>query len=102
MKTSTATPSARFAIVARIAVALLGGYAFCWGFIGFGVSGLYSLGVSFHEAESLSTILALLIYLVVFLWVFAARHLARTAVLLFGGGALMAGIASLLQSQLTR
>jgi len=84
----------------RAAAALAGGYAFCWGLIALGVAGLYTLGLPFHDAEHLSAMLAFLAYLVVFLWAFAARRLARVWVVLLGGGALMAGAASLLQARL--
>jgi hypothetical protein len=84
----------------RTAAALAGGYAFCWGLIALGVAGLYALGLPFHDAEHLSAMLAFLAYLVVFLWAFAARSLARVWVVLAGGGAVMAGVASLLQARL--
>ncbi len=77
-----------------------GGYAFCWGFVALGVAGLYALGMAFHDAEHLSSILAFLIYVAVFLWAFAARSLVRAWVVLLGGGAVMAGAASLIQLML--
>lgn len=90
----------RISVPLRVAAALLGGYAFCWGFMALGLSGLYALGLSFHDAERLSAMLGLLLYLVVFLWAFAARSQSHAWALLAGGGALMAGAASLLQSRL--
>lgn len=88
---------ARLAVVSRIAAAVLGGYALCWGFIALSMAGLFALGMPFHDAEHLSSILGIALYLVVFLWVFAARGLARVWAVLVPGSALMAGIASLLQ-----
>ena len=88
------------AIAARTATALLGGYVFVWGFIAFGMAGLFALGMPFHDTEHLCAILGLLIYAIVFMWVFAARNLIRVAVILFGGGALMAALGSLTQQQL--
>ncbi len=79
---------------------MLGGYAFTWGFIALGMSGLFALGMSFHDAEHLSSMLGMLVYLVAFLWAFAARSLARVGAVLLGGGAFMAAVASLLQSVL--
>lgn len=88
-------------LVARIAAALLGGYALCWGFIALGVAGLFALGMPFHDAEQMANILAFLLYLVIVLWAFATPHLMRAWLLLLGGGGLMAGFASLLQRLLT-
>lgn len=100
MTSAIASPSPRLALLFRLAAAFLGGYAFCWGFIALGVAGLYALGLPFHDAEHLSSMLAVLIYLGVLLWAFAARSLRRVWVVLAGGGALMAGAATLLQSLL--
>lgn len=93
-------PVSRLHVVLRIAAAMLGGYAFTWGFIALGLAGLYALGMPFHDAEHLSSILGLLAFLVVFLWAFAARSLVRLWLVLAGGGALMAAAASLLQRAL--
>ena len=60
-------------IASRIAAGVLGGYAFTWGFI---------------------------VFLVVFLWAFAARSVLRVWGVLAGGGALMAGAAWLVQRAL--
>lgn len=90
----------RLAALWRALAAILGGYAFCWGFVALGVAGLYALGMAFHDAEHLSSILAFLVYVAVFLWAFAARSLVRVWVVLVGGGALMAGAASLIQLML--
>lgn len=90
----------RLAALWRALAAIGGGYAFCWGFVALGVAGLYALGMAFHDAEHLSSILAFLVYVAVFLWAFSARSLVRVWVLLLGGGALMAGAASLIQSML--
>lgn len=38
--------------LSRIAAALLGGYAFTWGFTALGIAGLAALGVDFHAAET--------------------------------------------------
>lgn len=87
-------------VVARIAAAVLGGYAFCWGFIALGVAGLFALGMPFHDAEQLASILAFLLYLILFLWAFATPSLLLAWGLLLGGGGLMAGLASVLQQLL--
>lgn len=87
----------RSAALWRVAAAVLGGYAFCWGLIALGVAGLFALGMPFEDAEQLSSMLAWLAYLVAFLWAFGAARLAPVWTVLAGGGALMAGLASLLQ-----
>ena len=87
-------------LLSRIGAAILGGYAFCWGLIAIAHSGLYALGMSFHDAEHVSAILGVLLFLVVFLWTFAARRVGLCwAVLLIGGG-VMSGAAALIQRAL--
>jgi len=94
---ATTLPVSRLHVALRIAAAVLGGYAFTWGFIALGVGLLFAAGMPFHDAEHLSSILAFLVYLAVFCWAFAARSLPRVWAVLAGGGALMAGAASLIQ-----
>lgn len=89
------------ALAARILLAVLGGYAFCWGVIALCAAGTFPLGAEFHDGETLGNILALLTYPAAFLWAFAARSLWLVGTVLVGGGALMAGAASLIQSALT-
>ena len=93
-----ALPSPRVQVVLRIAAAVLGGYAFCWGFIALFVAGTFAAGMEFHDGEHLSSMLAMLLYGGLFLWAFVARSLARVWAVLLGGGVLMAGAASLVQS----
>ncbi|GGY33949.1 iron uptake protein [Pseudoduganella sp. SL102] len=87
-------------IVSRTAAAVLGGYAFTWGVIAFGTALLYAAGMEFHDAEHLSYIVGLLVFLVAFLLTFVARSVSRVWLVLAGGGALLAGAASLLQQQI--
>jgi hypothetical protein len=82
-------------IVARTAAAVLGGYVFTWGAIVLGMVALSAAGMDFHDAEHLSYIVAMLIFLVVFLWAYAAASLRRVWLVLVGGGALMSGAAAL-------
>ncbi|TWI69090.1 hypothetical protein IP91_00155 [Pseudoduganella lurida] len=95
-----ALPSSASHIAARTAAAVLGGYAFTWGVVAFGMAGLFAIGLEFHDAEHLSYIIGLLAFLVAFLMAFAARSLLRVWLVLAGGGALLAAGASLLQQQL--
>lgn len=84
-------PAARspWHIVSRIAGSILGSYAFCWGFIALGAASLIAAGVEFHEASSLTSMLAFLIFLCAFCWAFIAQSVARVWIVLAGGGASM-------------
>jgi hypothetical protein len=96
-----ASPHApRLRIAARVLTAILGGYAFSWGFIAAATALLCKAGMGFHDAEFLASALGLLVFLSVFLWAFAARRLARAAAVLLGGGALLAVTGSLVQASL--
>lgn len=81
----------------RILSALLGGYAFTWGFASLGIAGLAALGVDFHEAETGVLMLAFLVFLGMFLWAFACHSVARVWAVLAGGGAVMTLSAWLIQ-----
>lgn len=77
----------------RIAAALLGGYAFTWGFTAFGIAGLVAFGVGFHEAETTLMLLAFPMFLGLFLWAFAAASPARVWAVLGAGAILMTAAA---------
>jgi len=94
--------SSRQQIALHVVAALVANYVFTWGFIALGVAGLFAAGTEFHDAESLASMLGLLVFLTAFLWTFAARSLPRACLVLVGGGALMAGTASLIQALLIR
>ena len=96
----TSTTLTRSHIAWRTAVALLGGYVFTWGTVAAGVTMLFGAGMEFHDAEHLSYIVGILVFLGAFLAAFAARDLRRSAVALVGGGALLTAAAWLLQQQL--
>lgn len=89
---SSATPTYRH-LAARTTVALLGGYAFTWGIVALGIALLYGAGMAFHDAEQLSYMVGLLVFLLAFLLAFGTQHLRRVALLLAGGGALMSAAA---------
>lgn len=95
-----ALTSSRFHIAARTAAAVLGGYAFTWGVIAFATAALFGAGMAFHDAEHLSAIIGLLVFLVAFLLAFAARSLAKVWLILAGGGAVLTVGATLLQTRL--
>jgi len=87
-------------VLFRISAALLGGYAFTWGFSSLGIAGLAALGVDFHEAETGVLMLAFLVFLGVFLWAFASSSVARVWAVLAGGGAVMTLSAWLIQQSM--
>lgn len=93
-------PPGRVGIALRVVLPLVGGYALCWGAIAFTVPGLFALGVPFHDAENIAAIGSFVLYLAAWLWAFAASSLWRASALLFGSGALMAGLGEMLQRQL--
>lgn len=86
-----------FNAVSRTAAAIFGGYLFAWGVTVFGIAGLVALGVDFHEAETGMFMLAILVFLTMFLWTFAASSVLRVWLVLAGGGAAMIGAGMALQ-----
>jgi hypothetical protein len=101
MRPGAAARRDHMTLAARILLAVLGGYAFCWGVIALCAAGTFPLGAEFHDGETLGSILALLVYPAAFLWAFAARSVWLVGTVLVGGGALMAAAASLIQMSLT-
>ena len=76
---------------ARLACALLGGY------LSLGIASMVAIGVDFHEAEKALMLLALPVFLVLFLLAFASARPKRFVSALAGGAALMLGAAWALQ-----
>jgi hypothetical protein len=95
-----AHPMTAVRIALRIAAGMLGGYAFTWGFIALAIGLLFAARMEFHDAEALGYIVGFIVFLVAFLWAFAARSLLRVWLVLAGGGALMAAAAWLVQRAL--
>jgi hypothetical protein len=84
----------------RIIAAILGGYAFTWGFSVLGITSLVALGIDFHEAETGLSLIAFLVFLGLFLWAFAAKSIIRVWLVLAGGAAIMMLIGTVLQNSL--
>ena len=84
-------------VVSRIALGVLGGWAFVWGFVTLGTVLLVGAGVGYHEALNAAYLLAFLLYLTVFCWAFVTRDLPRAWLILAGGAALMTSAAWLLR-----
>jgi hypothetical protein len=87
-------------LVARIAAAIFGGYAFAWGVVVAGASLMYAAGMGFHDAEFLASLLGVLAFLAVFLWAFAARRVRVVWAVLAVGGGVLAATGSFVQSLL--
>lgn len=94
---ATASSISAQQIIGRVCAGILGGYVFVWGWVALGLAGFYSLGMPFHDAEHLASLIGFLVYLSVFLWAFAAPNLNRVWLMLVGGGLLMTAVSSLLQ-----
>ncbi|MGY1529338.1 iron uptake protein [Luteimonas sp. A649] len=92
--------SPRLALVAQIAAAVLGGYGFAWGLVAACTSLAVAAGMGFHDAEFLSSLVGVLAFLAALLWAIAARRLWRVWAVLLVGGAVLAGVGSLVQAAL--
>lgn len=93
---------ARPQILGRVGTSLAGGYAFTWGVITLGVTGLVAAGTAYEEAFTLLRLVGFLVFLGVFLWTFVEKRLAKVAAVLFGGGAAMTALAWGLQALLLK
>ena len=90
----------RLRIAARVGAAVLGGYAFTWGLVALATALLFKAGMGFHDAEFLASAVGLLVFLVALLWTIACRRVALAWLVLAGGGAVMAALASLVQKSI--
>lgn len=81
----------------RLGAGVFAGYAFAWGVAAAGTSLLCASGMGFHDAEFLASLFGVLAYLVALLWAIAARRAWVAWAALAGGGALLAGLASVVQ-----
>jgi hypothetical protein len=83
-------------VVSRIAAAVLGGYAFVWGFTTLLIAVALGQRLPYGDAQTTAYLLAFLVFLGVFLWSFAARRVVVVWTVLAGGGAAMTMLAWLL------
>lgn len=79
--------------LSRIAAAVIGGYAFAWGFAALGSMLLARFGMARTEAIVTATMLGFVVYLAAILWAFAARRLGIVWLVLAGGGTVATGLA---------
>jgi hypothetical protein len=99
---TTALPSRspRAQVIARVAAAILGGYAFAWGIVATGASLMVAAGMDFHDAEFLGSMIGVLAFLGVFLWAIAARRLRWVWLVTVVGGGVLVATGSFVQSLL--
>ena len=100
MSTAIPSRSPRTQVIARVATAILGGYAFAWGIVATGASLMVAAGMDFHDAEFLGSMIGVLAFLGVFLWAIAARRLRWVWLVTVVGGGVLAATGSFVQSLL--
>ena len=79
----------RAAIASRVLAAIVGGWLFAWGVVMLALALGRRAGLSYTDAQTLAWLLALLAYVAVACWSFAAASGLRVWTVLVGGGALM-------------
>lgn len=80
-------------VTLRIVAAVGGGYFFVWGLSALIVALTLLTSGDYDEGLTLAYLLAFVVYLIVFLWAFAAKNLTRVRVVLVGGGTMMTIVA---------
>jgi len=88
---SPRTPTA-LQITSRIGAALLGSYAFVWGFVTLVAVLGTAAGMSFGDAQTLAYLFAFFVFLICFCWAFASRSVVRVWLVLSLGAAVMSGL----------
>lgn len=79
------------AIASRVLAALVGGWAFAWGFVMLALALGRRAGLSYADAQTLAWLLVFLLYVATVCWTFSARSAARVWLVLLGGSAAMTG-----------
>lgn len=95
LRRATARPWVR--IVLRLIAALPGGYAFTAALVALLAAALPLLGLARSEAVVSAAMLGFVLYLLVLLWAFSVRSLARLWAVLAGGTALSFGLFQLIR-----
>jgi hypothetical protein len=94
MNAVAARPGKR-AVAVRVLTAIFGSYAFTYGAVACVARLLASTGMNRAEAVLAASMAGFPLYLALLVYGFAARSLTRLMLLLFGGGALLVGLAFL-------
>ncbi len=81
----------RAALASRVAAALVGGWAFSWGFVVLALALGRRAGLSYEDAQTLAWLLVFPVYVAVLCGSFAAASGLRVWVVLVGGGLAMTG-----------
>jgi hypothetical protein len=87
-------------VVLRVTGAVLGSYGVSAALVALLAVGLTTLGMARSEAVVTASLVGFVLYLVVVLWAFSVRSLARLWLVLAGSAALLFGLALLLQRQM--
>lgn len=87
-------------LLLRVTGAVLGSYAISAALVALLAIGLTTLGMARSEAVVTASLVGFVLYLVVVLWAFSVRSLARLWLVLAGGTALLFGLALLIQRQM--
>ena len=85
------------AVVLRVTAALLGGYAFSATLVALLAAALALAGMARSEAVVLAAMLGCVLYLLVLLWAFSVRSLARLGAVLTGASVLAYGLLVLMR-----
>jgi hypothetical protein len=93
---ASAGPSPALQTISRIGAAVLGGYAFVWGFTSLTIACALAMDFPFGESQTLAYLLAFLVYLAALLWAFAVRSASHAWLVLAGGGGVMTALAWLM------
>ena len=83
------TAPRRLGVANRFAAAILGGYAFAFGFVAIASLAGFVAGLRFSDAQTLAWMLGVFVYLVALLWAFTPRSTAFVWSVLGGGGLVM-------------
>ena len=83
----------RAEIALRIGASLLCGYAFVWGFVTLGCVLGIAAGLTYAEAQTLTYLLAFLLFAAAFCWAFVEQSVLRVWAVLGGGGLMMTALA---------
>lgn len=97
MDRTSVFPLKNLDIPLRVLAAVIGGWAASWSFVAFATAGLAALGSEFHDAETASLMLGVLLFGGIVMWAFAARSTLRVWAVLLGGSLLFNLIALQLQ-----
>ncbi|WP_437937115.1 iron uptake protein [Sorangium sp. So ce341] len=89
MSTERARTPTALRLASRVGASLLGSYGFVWGFVTLGMALGVAAGMPFEEAQTLSFLIAFLVFLGCFCWAFTARSVLLVWLVFAAGAAAM-------------